>query len=209
MEIFNSPFKTTQSWSSQGAVLLYGLGDPTQATDGAFTEANTNDDATLSDDAAGMAPIPLFVQGISLTYTQRATPVFPLNTDSTGGASKINIKGAPQGVLQIQSIYSPKAGHIDRFLRLAARQCVGPTNQLIVTIRPFGNINCYSDESVTYDDVFRLAGVELESLGLNIQAGEVTLVNMPLSFTFTSLSKELVEHKVTAAELSEISGAES
>lgn len=173
-EIFNNPFKTTQSWSSQGAVILYGTGDPTQTPDDSNMEA-----------------IPLLVSGLSLTYTQQATPVFPLNTDINGGASKINIKGAPQGTLQLQSIYSPVAENIDTFLEMAARQCVGPTNQMIMTIRPFGNIECVYGDAVTNDDLFRLTGVELISLGLNIQAGEVTLVNMPLQFTFTSLSKEL------------------
>jgi len=167
MQIFNSPFKSTQSWTSQGAIINYGIGISTET----------------------FQQIPLMVSGLSFSYTQQATPVFPLNTDGNGNATKINIKGAPQGQLQLQSIYCPVAKNIDDFLEKASRSCVGEAEQLIVTIRPFGDIKCAAGDNVSSDDVFKLIGVDLVSLGLNIQAGEVTLVNMPLSFTFTLLEK--------------------
>lgn len=166
MQIFNSPYKTTQSWASQGAILTYGKG--TTATE----------------------TIPLMVSGLSLTYAQQATPIFPLNTDGNGNATKINVKGAPMGQLQLQSVYCPVAKNIDAFLEMAARDCVGENDQMIITIRPFGDIKCAAGTNVRNDDRFRLVGVELVSLGLNIQAGEVTLVSMPLNFTFTLLQKE-------------------
>lgn len=168
MQIFNSPFKTTQSWTSQGAIINYGTG----TNSGTFQQ------------------VPLMVSGIAMTYTQQATPIFPLNTDGSGNAVKINIKGAPQGTLQLQSIYCPVAKNIDAFLEMASRPCVTEDDQMIVTIRPFGDIKCTAGDGVAADDVFRLIGVDLVSLGLNIQSGEVTLVNMPLSFTFTLLEKE-------------------
>lgn len=166
MQIFNSPFKTTQSWASQGAIIMYGTtNNPTE-------------------------PIPLMVSGLTLTYAQQATPIFPLNTDGSGNATKINIKGAPQGQLQLQSVYSPVAKNIDNFLEMASRECVGEDSQMVVTIRPFGDIKCAAGADVSNDDLFRLTGVELVSLGLSIQSGEVTLVSMPLNFTFTLLQKE-------------------
>ena len=163
MQIFNSPFKSTQSWSSQGAILHYGKGTETAKQ------------------------IPLMVSGLSMTYTQQATPVFPLNTDGNGNATKINIKGAPQGQLQIQSIYCPFPKNLEDFLELASRDCVPENEAMFVSLRPFGDIKCNSGSDVAKDTKFWLNGVELVSLGLNIQAGEVTLVSMPLNFTFTLL----------------------
>lgn len=166
MQIFNSPYKTTQSWASQGAIINYGVG------------------------GAGFEQIPLMVSGLSLQYSQQASPMFPLNTDGNGNATKINIKGAPQGSLQLTSIYCPVPKNIAKFLQDASRPCVGETEDLVITIRPFGDIKCAAGTTIKNDTVFRLNGVELVSLGLNIQAGEVTLVNMPLAFTFTQLEIE-------------------
>ena len=163
MQIFNSPYKSTQSWASQGAIIEYGIGGAT------------------------FEPIPLMVNGLSLNYTQQATPIFPLNTDGNGNATKINIKGAPQGTLQLQSVYCPVPKNIQKFLEDAARDCVTEDSAMSISIRPFGDIKCASGTNVTNDDIFWLSGVELVSLGLNIQAGEVTLVSMPLNFTFTLL----------------------
>lgn len=163
MQIFNSPYKSTQSWASQGAIIEYGIGGTT------------------------FEPIPLMVQGLSLNYVQQATPIFPLNTDGNGNATKINIKGAPQGSLQLQSVYCPVPSNIEKFLELASRDCVNESQAMSITIRPFGDIKCAAGTSVQNDDKFWLTGVELVSLGLNIQAGEVTLVSMPLNFTFTLL----------------------
>ena len=164
MQIFNSPFKSTQSWTSQGAIINYGIGISTET----------------------FQQIPLMVSGLSFSYTQQATPVFPLNTDGNGNATKINIKGAPQGQLQLQSIYCPVAKNIDDFLEKASRSCVGEAEQLIVTIRPFGDIKC-GNESVTDAPVITLTGVELATIGFSIASGAVTLVNMPLSFSFTNM----------------------
>jgi len=163
MQIVNSPYKTTQSWASQGAIINYGKAD---------IEAG---------------PIPLMVAGLSLTYDQQASPLYPLNTDGNGNATKINIKGAPRGTLQLQSIYCPVPKNIEDFLEKASRDCVAAGDEMFITIRPFGDIKCAAGTNVTGDDVFKLKGVELVSLGLNIQSGEITLVNMPLSFTFTTL----------------------
>lgn len=163
MQIFNSPYKSTQSWASQGAILQYGKGTGTAKQ------------------------IPLMVSGLSLTYAQQATPIFPLNTDGNGNATKINVKGAPMGQLQLQSVYCPVPKNIEEFLEMASRDCVSETDGMFVSIRPFGDIKCASGTTVTNDDIFWLDGVELVSLGLNIQAGEVTLVSMPLNFTFTLL----------------------
>ena len=91
------------------------------------------------------------------------------------------------GSLQLQSIYCPIPKNIEKFLEMASRDCVGEDAAMSITIRPFGDIKCAAGTNVTNDDKFWLTGVELVSLGLNIQAGEVTLVSMPLNFTFTLL----------------------
>ena len=165
MQIFNSPFKTTQSWTSQGAILNYGTG----------TDYKTFEE------------IPLMISGLGITYTQQATPIFPMNTDGNGNATKINVRGAPNGTLTLQSIYCPIPKNIGAFLEMASRGCVGPDESMKVSIRPFGDIKCAGGSNVVNDNIFWLEGVELNSLSINIQSGEVTLVNMPLGFTFTSL----------------------
>lgn len=163
MQVFNSPYKSTQSWASQGAILEYGISGQ------AFEQ------------------IPLMVSGLGVTYAQQVTPIFPLNTDGNGNATKINIKGAPQGSLTLQSVYCPVPKNIEKFIEMASRDCVAENQGMVVTIRPFGDIKCAAGTSITEDDKFWLEGVELVSLGINIQAGEVTLVSMPLNFTFTLL----------------------
>jgi hypothetical protein len=163
MQIFNSPYKTTQSWASQGAIIEYGIGGST------------------------FEPIPLMVSDLSLTYQQSIAPMFPLNTDGNNNATKINIKGAPTGTLSLTSIYCPIPKNIEKFLELASRECVGESDGLVITLRPFGDIKCAAGTTVDNDSKFWLEGVELTSIGLNIRAGEVTVVNMPLNFVFTLL----------------------
>ena len=78
MQIFNSPYKSTQSWASQGAIIEYGIGGAT------------------------FEPIPLMVNGLSLNYAQQATPIFPLNTDGNGNATKEQVHKMLQAQLGIE-----------------------------------------------------------------------------------------------------------
>jgi hypothetical protein len=60
---------------------------------------------------------------------------------------------------------------------------------MYITIRPFGTIKC-DDKPITQAPRFILSGVELNGMALNIQSAEITLVNMPLAFTFSGLQIE-------------------
>ncbi len=162
MNIFNNPYKTTETWTSQGAIIEYYV-------KGQNAEA-----------------VPLMIAGLNLTFSRQKASYYPLNQNATGGATKINVNGAPQGALGITAIYCPTPGKIKEFLEKAARDCVQAGEELVVTIRPFGNVKC-GNTTVTEQQKFELTGVELVTLGLTIQSAEVTIVNMPLQFQFTDL----------------------
>lgn len=165
MQIFNNPFKTTESWTAQGAVLEYGIKNQK------------------------FSKVPLVIQGLSMQYGQQAAPIFPINTDGNGQATRINVKGAPSGQLTFNTTYSPVPGTIKDFIQKASRDCVTAGNELVITLRPFGDIKC-AGRTATDKTTFTLTGVDLVSLGITIQGGEVTLVQMPLSFTFTTLDMD-------------------
>lgn len=165
MHVFNSPYKTTESWTAQGAIIQYYI---------------TGQEAEK---------IPLVIAGLEIGFAQQQTPFYQLNADESGGGKRIVVKGAPQGSLSITSIYCPTPGKIKEFLAAASRDCVTAGNDLVITVRPFGDIKC-GNESVTDAPVITLTGVELASLGFSIQSGAVTLVNMPLAFSFTDMDIE-------------------
>jgi len=169
LKVFNNPYKTTESWSAQGAIIMWYLGTP-----GADSDANK---------------IPLMVNAVSMQYNRQQISFYPLNADASGNATKVNVKGAPTGSLQLTSIYCPTPGEIGKFLEAAARDCAKAGDEMYVTIRPFGTIKC-GDQPVTKAPRWILSGVELNGLALNIQSAEVTLVNMPLAFTFSGLQIE-------------------
>lgn len=169
MEIFNNPYKNTESWSAQGAIINYFKG-----SNGTESDANK---------------VPLMISTLTLQYARQQSSFFPLNADASGNATKVNIKGAPSGTLQFTSIYCPTPGTIEDFLKMAARDCIKSGDEMYITIRPFGLVKC-ADQPILKVPRFVLSAVELAGLGLNIQSSEVTLVNMPLSFTFTGLKIE-------------------
>jgi len=177
VNIFSNPYTSTESWSAQGAVVRFGL----------------ESDSSANSDAAG-DPCPLIISGISLNYARQTQQIYPLNGTQAGQATKITIKGAPQGVLQITSVYSPVAESIACFLKLAGRDCVAKGSEMWMTLRPFGAITCTTKtgaQTINADAskkiTWRISGVELNQLGLQMQSGPTTIVNMPLNFEFTSL----------------------
>jgi hypothetical protein len=171
MNIFNNPYTTTQSWASQGALISWGYAGK-----------------------ASQGEVPLMISGLRMTYQQQITPIFPLNA-SQNTATKVNIKGAPQGSLELAAIYCPNPKDIQSFIVAASRTCVPVGEEMWISLAPFGNLTCTytpaegesTPQTTGQISEFKLNGVELVSLGLNIQAGEVTVVNMPLNFMFTSL----------------------
>ena len=197
VNIFSNPYTSTESWSAQGAVVRFGL----ESLQGGFVDWNSIFQGGSGDTAACSgygakegAVCPLIIAGIDLRFARQSQQIYPLNADKEGQAKKVSIKGAPQGTLNITSIYSPVAKSIACFLALASRDCVSAGNEMWMTLRPFGSITCTTDkggQTISADEAkkitWRISGVELNQLGLQMQSGQVTVVNMPLSFEFTDL----------------------
>lgn len=191
VNIFSNPYTATESWSAQGAVVRFGLegGDLT-----GFTSILDKNSVGTGTDVIG-TKCPLIITGINLTYTRQSQQIYPLNSEENGDATKVTIKGAPQGILAITSVYSPVAKTIACFLKLASRDCVAKGNELWMSLRPFGAIKCTTKQNGEVIDTkdnpknitWRISGVELNQLGLQMQSGPTTIVNMPLNFEFTSL----------------------
>ena len=182
--IFSNPYKITESWSAQGAVVNWGEGYDTD-NNGVldFNALDVSKDLTKK--------CPLMITGINLDYSRQSQQIYPLNSDGNGNSTKVTIKGAPQGILQITSVYSPIAESITKFLEACSRDCVKAGTGVWMTIRPFGDIKCTTktgtDVLADYSIVWTLTGVELNRLGLQMQSGPTTIVQMPLNFEFTNL----------------------
>lgn len=107
------------------------------------------------------------------------------------------INGAPNGTLRITGIYSPTAQSLSDFIEAVSKECKTTKDSVNIVIRPFGNLKCSTSlESVEKEAAkaakephgeLHLKGLELASIGLTIQGGEVAIVNLPLVFTFTGL----------------------
>ena len=128
---------------------------------------------------------------LSMSYQRQIARFYPVNGDTQGNMTKYNISGAPQGVLQVGSIYGPTNTGLQAFIEAVAKDCKTDDDTVLLKIQPFGNLNCSSSGGGnTFNNSknsFLLRGLELESLGMQIQGGEVAVVNMPLTFSFTSL----------------------
>ena len=188
VNIFSNPYKFTESWSAQGAVVRFGL----EGGSGVLQSAPDTDEAYDCKFTVIGDKCPLIISGINLTYTRQTQQIYPLTTDENGDSTKVVVKGAPQGILAVTSIYSPVAASITCFLKLASRDCVVKGNEMWMSLRPFGALtNCTTGETISAKDAkkitWRISGVELNQLGLQMQSGPTTIVSMPLNFEFTDL----------------------
>lgn len=192
VNIFSNPYTTTESWSAQGAVVRFGVEDNNFDLGLGLTDPAEYENCVFD---AGGESVPLIIAGLDLNYSRQAQQIYPLNATQDGQSTKITIKGAPQGILRITSVYSPVAASIACFLKLASRDCIRKGNEMWMSIRPFGSITCTSTSGMaganTIDNpeniTWRISGVELNQLGLQMQSSQTTIVNMPLNFDFTSL----------------------
>lgn len=162
--VFNNPYKNTESWSAQGAVVQWGTSDSTSKA------------------------LPIMMLGLTANYGRRTSAFFPINRDASGNCVRVNISSAPSGTLQVNSIYSPTHEGLEEFIKAVTKDCKKTADAVTITLRPFGDMAC-SDTSAVGQTLY-LKGVELDTLGLTIQGGESAVVNMPLAFSFTSLDWE-------------------
>jgi hypothetical protein len=191
IKVFNNPFANTETWSAQGALLTWNVGSASKLLE--------------SKDIS--RAVPLLLQTVQLQYSQPVQAMYPINAQGLNKAVRINMKGAPNGVLSFNSIYSPMHTDIKEFLEAASRGCSLQGQELYVVIHPFGNIECSGISQSRgqendpraginkhkNDISFLLKGVVLTSMGLNIEGNELTVVNMPLQFMFTSMEYNVLD----------------
>ncbi len=158
-DLFHNPYKKTETWTAQGAIVNYGTGD----------KANS--------------AIPLYMTNIQINYQRAVSALYPINVTKVDDATKVNITGAPRGTLSIGSIYSPNMQNMKAFLDAIAKHCKTTKEAVTMTFRPFGSA-CTKGSS---NNLITIKGVELESIGFSIQGGEIAIVNIPTNYSFTSL----------------------
>lgn len=162
MNIFSNPYKDTETWAAQGAIVQWGTGK--------------------TDPATGL---PFMMLNLQMQYARSLSSFFPINGDSANNMTKINIAGAPKGTLQVGAIYGPDATGVKEFVEAASKSCKTAAEQVVISIKPFGNVTCTNTKFAAQE--FILRGLEMEQLGLNIQGGEAAVVNLPTVYSFTSL----------------------
>lgn len=160
--IFNNPYQNTETWSAQGALLKWAGG--------------------------GVTNNPMLVLQINIAFQRTIQPLYPIASDSES-RKKINMVGAPRGQMTIGSIFTPSATGLGEFLRAVGSPCKKATDSVTVTLTPFGDV-CKDGKTGAQvnGETFTLTGVELESVGVQIQGGEVAVVNMPTTYSFTDMS---------------------
>lgn len=160
MGIFQNPYQTTETWSAQGALMTWKGG--------------------------GVPSNPLLVLQIGIQYQRRIQPFYPI---AEGGANrkKINMVGAPSGQLTIGSIFTPSATGLKAFLTAVGAPCKGEEDGITMELTPFGEA-CKNGAGQSFlGETFVLKGIELETVGVQIQGGEVAVVNIPTTYSFTDM----------------------
>ena len=168
ISIFNSPNTTTETWTLQGAVVLWG----------------THNSATSA--------IPMLMNQIQFSYAVPTTTFTPLNANSKGGVSRVIIKGTPEGTLTVQSIISPDVTDLKSFFKHVTKPCKLANDQILLTIRPFGTLECTNaNVNVARKLTFYLHDLDMRQMDFTIsQQNNIAIVQMPLQFNFTNLEME-------------------
>lgn len=161
MSIFQNPYQSTETWSAQGALIQW-------------SGANVPQSA------------PLLVLQISIQYQRRLQPFYPIAA-TAATRKKINMVGAPVGQMTIGSIFTPSATGLDAFLKAVGSPCKDANSAVTMTLQPFGDVCQNGQSTQTNGQTFTLKGVELESVGVQIQGGEVAVVNIPTTYSFTDM----------------------
>ena len=171
MNIFSNPYKDTETWAAQGAIVQWGTGATPEPSTGATPKPSTG--------------FPFMMINLEMRYARSLSSFFPINGDGDNNMTKINIAGAPRGTLQVGAIYGPDAAGVSEFIEAASKSCKTAAEQVVISIKPFGNATCTNTKFA--EQAFILRGIEMEQLGLNIQGGEAAVVNLPTVYSFTSL----------------------
>lgn len=168
ISVFNTPNTTTETWTLQGAVVQWG----------------TNNSASSA--------IPMVLNTIQISYAVPTTTITPLNTTANGSVSRVVIKGTPEGSLTVQTIFSPSINDFKNFLKAVTKSCKLSQDQVMMTLRPFGNLQCSNTARNTGGNlVFYMHDLDMRQMDITIsQQNNIAIVNMPLQFNFTNLEIE-------------------
>lgn len=168
ISVFNTPNTTTETWTLQGAVVQWG----------------TNNSASSA--------VPMVLNEIQISYAVPTTTITPLNTTANGSVSRVVIKGTPEGGLTVRTIFSPSINDFKNFLKAVTKSCKLAQDQVLITLRPFGNLKCSNTARNTGENlVFYMHDIDLRQMDVVIsQQNNIALVNMPLQFNFTNLEIE-------------------
>ena len=156
-QIFQAAQSSTYSYTAGGAIITWGQGGG----------------------ASGMLPI--MMTQLTIQYTRPISPQFPINVTESGVNTSLNIMGRPSGTLQCTGLLAPNATSLSGFLEATGKACVMPGEGVSVGVRPF--TLCDTDTPMT----FTLKDVILQNVSVTIQGGEVQVVQVPLTFLFTSM----------------------
>lgn len=162
-QIFSHNFAATENFTAAGATIMWS------------SKGHSNPDH-----------FPILLTNLTAQYSRNINPITPINTDRLGRFTKVNIIGAPTGVLQCDGLITDTSGDLEDFLDAVNQGC-GEDQDVRFTIRPFTAAGC--DSQLKYI----IKGLTLQSFVLNIQTTEVTIVRQPLSFVFTSLEYDYNE----------------
>lgn len=124
--------------------------------------------------------LPLLLNQLNITYSRNIQAIYPINVVNQEKAlTKLQIMGAPQGILQCTGIITPTYADIEEFLSETSDSC--DSHNVVFTIKPFQSGTC----KIKFG--YELTGLTLQSLGVNIQGNEVAIISQPLNFTFTTM----------------------
>ena len=183
MKIFTNQYDATDTWSAQGATVQWGKGAYVAGQDYSGTQGDV---------------FPLLMQQVQVTYSRRAQEVAGINSDNKGNRKRYRIYDAPTGELRVTSIFSPYPNKLKAFLEAVSKDCKQSNEQVWLSLSPFGRLSCSqgtgateaSNTSLNTFGKFMLFDVDLETLGLQIQAGQNgsgAVSTMPMVFSFSIL----------------------
>lgn len=130
-------------------------------------------------DGNASTTFPLLLNQLNVSYSRNIQAIYPINVINEKALTKLQIMGAPQGVLQCTGIITPTYADLEAFLSATSDSC--QSHNVVFTLKPFQNGAC----NIKFG--YELTGLTLQSLGVNIQGNEIAIISQPLNFTFTTM----------------------
>lgn len=163
--IFSNPFKNTQIFSTQGAVLTY-----KQQQGGKTSEF-----------------LPICTSSLSIQFARNITPMYSVIQGEKNQLTKYMSVGPGQGSMTLQGLFGPKT-RMQAFLKSCGQGC----SPISLQLTPFGQVCTKGDGQNTQKQICKIyiGGAFCNSFGFNMQITQdgMSMVNVPLSFMITSLA---------------------